>query len=97
MKWAALIRAQVLAVVAILGVRDAGAVDNDSAAFDAAKSAGTREAFESYLSSYPFGKHAADAFRSIIDLDVAAALDEVGVAGEGEGVAEVSSAQIDVY
>lgn len=94
MKWATLLRAQLLAAIAILGARGAEAVDNDAAAFSSAQALGTREAYEQYLSTYPFGKHAADAFRSIIDLDVATALN---AAGDDVGVVEVSSAQIDVY
>jgi hypothetical protein len=42
--------------------------DSEAAAWEAAQSAGTIEAYQRYLEIYPLGPHAAEAFRSIVEL-----------------------------
>jgi hypothetical protein len=42
--------------------------DSEAAAWQAAQAAGTIEAYQRYLEIYPLGPHAAEAFRSIVEL-----------------------------
>jgi hypothetical protein len=42
--------------------------DSEAAAWEAAQSADTIEAYQRYLEIYPLGPHAAEAFRSIVEL-----------------------------
>ena len=45
--------------------------DREAAAWEAAQAAGTIEAYQHYLEIYPLGPHAAEAFRSIVELSTA--------------------------
>lgn len=42
--------------------------DRETAAWEAARAAGTVEAYQRYLELYPLGEHAGEAFREIIEL-----------------------------
>ncbi len=63
------VRAMLLAAVA--GTAGAGQaqaqVDSDTAAWEAARAAGTAEACQAYLEAFPTGRFAEDAFRCIVE------------------------------
>lgn len=55
-------------------------IDDDSRAFAEARAAGTAEALQRYLEQYPLGRHAGEAFRALVELELAG--DPGGIAPE---------------
>lgn len=60
-----------------LAVTASAQSDSESMAWDAARQAGTFEAYQSYLQNYPTGMHADEAFKTMIEL-AASSGSEVG-------------------
>ncbi|MBX2856679.1 MAG: hypothetical protein KTR21_16955 [Rhodobacteraceae bacterium] len=90
MKWGLLVRAKLIALLGMSSAAGLARADEDTDAWGAAQSSNTREAYESYLSAHPFGKHAPEAFRSIVELDVATS-DDVATADVAKGVPGVDA------
>ena len=90
MKWGLLVRAKLIALLGMSSAAGLARADEDAEAWGAAQRSNTREAYESYLSTHPFGKHAPEAFRSIVELDVAKSAD-VAAADATEGVSGVDA------
>lgn len=88
MRWIAALysslRTLMIATFASSGVAQAQQpADADDRAWEAAQSAGTTDAFQRYLEQYPIGRHAEDAFRSLIEERTES---ELGGATRGIGV-----------
>lgn len=80
MRWIAAVAASLRAFL-IAGLAGSGAAqaqqpgNADDAAWAAARSADTAEAYQRYLEEFPVGRHAEEAFRSLVERGVE---DEIG-------------------
>jgi hypothetical protein len=94
--WLAGVQAVLLAMLggAAAGAQTAAPAD-DEAAWQQARAAGSPEAYQRYLELHPVGAYAGEAFRSIIELTVAAA--PGAVPARESGAAAARSLAADMY
>lgn len=95
-QWLAGVQALFLATLGGMGAeaQTPGSAD-DEAAWRQARSVGSAEAYRQYLELHPVGSHASEAFRSLIELTVAAEPGVIAVPAAGAGITR--SLAVDMY
>lgn len=72
--------------------------DRERELWDQAKASGKPEAYQNYLDSYPFGRHAADAFRELVTSTLGNSRNvEPGAGATGRSGSVPSGQSLDLY